>query len=251
MDLLWEMGRAKEITPKSCEAMLASIRRFIKPHFLSWEYSEPIDVHRDILCHCGWGTIYQVLRAAGVDVEKELPGVRPWFLKYQLPDGGWNCYEEAYKGSKKSSIVSTVPVLESMLEIPNRTKEEDESLDRGAAYLIKRKLVNSSSGKLLNHAWLKPYFPRFYDYDELRGLSFIVRWSRHRKIPIPKEMDEAIARQKNPPPPGRPDWLGIGTIRLDSGQWTRRKKCMTTPLLEKARNEAPKHLARLRSELGL
>src|SRR5688572_11451825 len=76
MDLLWEMGRAKEIRPQACEAMLASIRRHLKPDFLSWEPNGPVDLSRDVLCHCGWGTIYQVLRAAGVDVEKELPQVR-------------------------------------------------------------------------------------------------------------------------------------------------------------------------------
>jgi len=149
---------------------------------------EGTDPYRQIPCHCALGTIYQALFAYGIDVDERLPWLRPWFLKYQLPDGGLNCDEQAYTNSKKSSIVSTMPPLESILYCtPNGLNDSERNfVDHGARYLINHGLIyrsRSSADKanvLLDPAFLELSFPRFYNYDFLRGLVWLIRWKQVR-----------------------------------------------------------------------
>ena len=193
MMLLWELGLVKKIPDVAIRGMIQALNTHYE-RFLPIRIEE-IPVGRDKIrhfpCHCGLGTIYQVLFAYGVDVDSELPWIRPWLLKYQLPDGGLNCDESAYVGSKKSSIVSTLPPLEAVLFCTSRPLSDEESafLDRGAQYLVAHKLFRSANGerKVINTDWLKLCFPRFYEYDVLRGLTFLIRWSQVRCKPIPLE----------------------------------------------------------------
>ena len=112
-----------------------------------------------------------------------------WFLRYQLPDGGLNCDERAYEKGSSSSIQSTLPVLEAVVRTPRAlTLAEEEFLDRGARYLIERRLVcRRSDGRPMDAEFLKIGFPRYYDYDVLRGLSFLADWSRVRRRLVPRE----------------------------------------------------------------
>jgi hypothetical protein len=147
-----------------------------------------------------------VLFAAGIDVDKELPWIRPWFLKYQLSDGGLNCDDAACrKTDPKSSIVSTLPPLEAVLLCTSRafTDEELQFLDRGADYLISHKLFRrKSNGEVIDSTWLEARFPRFYDYDVLRGFSFLSKWARMRGRAIPEslvhEVKLLVAKQMTP-----------------------------------------------------
>ena len=41
--------------------------------------------------------MFQVLAASGIDVERALPWIKPWFVRYQMADGGLNCDEAAYR----------------------------------------------------------------------------------------------------------------------------------------------------------
>lgn len=194
MTLLWEIGAARHIPQSVIEAVVASLNdnclKFFS--FKLEELPEGIDPYRGVPCHCQLGTIYQVLSACGVDVDATLPWIRPWFIKYQLPDGGLNCDEAAYtKPIKRSSVVSTLPPLEATLFYTNRdfTSEEMNFLDRGAQYLIDRKLFRSVSkdGKIIDEDWLRICFPRFYDYDVLRGLNFLLHWAERCKKQIPMD----------------------------------------------------------------
>ena len=138
------------------------------------------------------------LSACGCDVDVELPWIRDWFLKHQLPDGGLNCTPSAYRKSLKSSIVSTLPPLEAVLLFTNRkyTAAETKFLDEGARYLIEHRLVCSKRDKtVINREWLKPFFPRFFEYDALRGLNYLAEWSRRRKKSLPtKVIEEGLHR---------------------------------------------------------
>ena len=61
-------------------------------------------------------------------------------------------------------------------------------MDRGAEYLIERRLVcRRRDGKVMDESFLKIGFPRFYDYDVLRGLSFLAGWSRARRRTVPRD----------------------------------------------------------------
>lgn len=191
MTLLWELGLASRIPG----AIVRKMVQALDVHYLRFfptaatGLPEGKDPYRHVPCHCALGTIYQVLAACGVPVDEELPWLRPWFLEYQLPDGGLNCDERAYmKPVPKSSIVSTLPPLEAILLCTSRsfTAQEGAFLDRGARYLMAHRLFRSAtkSDRIINQGWLKPCFPRFYEYDILRGLRFLTRWSEIRGKPL-------------------------------------------------------------------
>ncbi len=62
----------------------------------------------------------------------------------------YNCSEEVYlKATPRSSIVSTVPMLEALLQLSERgiSDEEEAILDRGIQYLLDRRLFKSLSKK--------------------------------------------------------------------------------------------------------
>ena len=111
----------------------------------------------------------------------EIPWAHDFIVKYHLPDGGWNCDEK----SSVSSIVSTVPVLEWLV---------DQSglgvvFDRGMTYLVERGLFRSKrTGAVIDEAWLEPSMPRFYEYDVLRGLRLVKRSG----LPLPRAALERL-----------------------------------------------------------
>lgn len=185
MTLLWELGRADAIPQEAAEAMLAAI----ETKYVRWfpNPREPLppgkDYHRDGLCHCGLGNMYQTLAARGLDLDARAPWMRAWFLHYQLPDGGLNCDEKAYAGGGASSVQSTLPALEAVLAAGRPlTPIEEHFVDRGAEYLLERRLAfRLRDGQLMDPSFLDIGFPRFYDYDVLRGLSFIAEWARLRR----------------------------------------------------------------------
>lgn len=180
---LWELGYAEAIPSSFIDDLVARVDAHYLHFFPVREEELPpgADPYRNLACHCQLGTLYQLLHAAGVTVDAALPWIRPWFLKYQLPDGGLNCDDTVYIGDDpRSSFVSTLPPLEAVLFCTDRdfTREEVAFLDRGAAYLIDRGLCRSlRKNRVADRAWLKPTFPRFYHYDVLRGYEFVVEWA--------------------------------------------------------------------------
>lgn len=193
MTLLWELGRADRIPEAAARGMLAALKSRYLPFFplRLEEVPAGVDPVSGVMCHCGLGTMFQVLTACGLDMDAELPWARGWFLRYQLPDGGLNCDEAAYlKPAPKSSPLSTLPPLEAVLFCTPRpfTPEETAFLDRGADYLINHRLVRRASGDggVIDPAWLEVAFPRFYDYDLLRGLRFLAAYSKARGREVPK-----------------------------------------------------------------
>jgi hypothetical protein len=187
MTLLWELGEAARIPRLTADAMSHALEHHYLHFFpLRAEDAPGVDTARHGLCHCGVGTMVQVLVAAGIDAVARHAWIREWFLRYQLPDGGWNCDETAYlRATPRSSLLSTLPVLEALLLVRDRTPDEDRMLDRGAQYLIARRLCWSLSKDALADAnWLVPTFPRFYFCDVLRGLAFVRRWGALRGVTI-------------------------------------------------------------------
>lgn len=208
MSLLYELGKAQEIPKTAIDKMVKSLKTHYLPIFPIHENEVPagIDPYRKIACFCAVGNMYQVLFHAGVDVDLELPWMRPWFLQYQLPDGGLNCDEATYKKpNPKSSIVTTIACLEAVLFCTNRSfsKAEIEFLNRGANYLVKQKLFRKfSTGEIIDPDWLEIRFPRFYEYDFFRGYYFLARWKMFSGFAIPKELvqeaENLVAKQMTP-----------------------------------------------------
>lgn len=192
MVLLHELGLSDRIPPRMAAAMAEALRTHYLPHFPLVESELPAgcDPYRQILCHCALGSMVQVLAGAGLPVDTALPGARAWLLKYQLPDGGLNCDEAAYtRPTPRSSMVSSISPLEAMLYHTERpfTPEEAAFLDAGAGYFVQRRLCRSiSKGGVIDESWLTPCFPRFYEYDVLRGLRFVVGWAHRLGRPLPE-----------------------------------------------------------------
>ena len=185
MTLLWELGRADAIPKEAAEAMLAAIEAKYVRFFPNPREPMPPgkDYHRDAQCHCGLGNMYQTLAACGLDLDARAPWMRAWFLHYQMPDGGLNCDEKAYEKGGASSVQSTLPALESVLAAGRPlTPIEEHFVDRGAEYLLERRLAfRLRDRQLMDPDFLEIGFPRYYDYDVLRGLTFIANWARLRK----------------------------------------------------------------------
>ncbi len=245
MSLLWELGMHDRIPAEAVERMTQALNRHYLPVFPFEIADVPahLDPQRAIMCHCGAAIIYQILRACGVDVEASVPWIRPWFTRYQLPDGGFNCDEAAYvKAQPRSSVVSTLPVLEALLfATPALSVEEEQCLDRGAQYLIRRRLCRSVSrgGDLIDANWLSPVFPRFYQYDVLRGLRVLAAWARRRGCGLPGEaVEESMNHLGDHIRSGRaardPSASCLTLFCVD-GRWERGRPSTSFPLLDATR----------------
>jgi len=252
MLLLHEMGETKRIPAQAIETCIASLNKMPVKIFPIQPEDMPagVDPYRGTPCHCQLGNIYQVLSAWGVNVDKELPWIRPWFLRYQMGDGGLNCDNEAYlvKEEVPSSMVGMIAVFEAVLLHTPRdwTAEEKEFLDKGARFLMERKLMLGSPTK--HNAderesakkWVHLCFPRFYFYDVLRGLNALLIWSEKTGQTVPKEsIREVLSLFEERFPDGQPrcerlSYEGTGTIlQAPSGEWLRRQPATFFPLLQK------------------
>ncbi len=248
MVVLDACGLADRIPAGAAEAMLAAIRRHYIPYFPFRVEDVPpgVDPMNGVLCHCSLGTMYGVLHRCGIDVDRELPWARPWFLRYQMPDGGLNCDEAAYlKPSPRSSPLSTLPCLEAVLDCTPRplTDAETAFLDHGARWLIEHRIVcrKAAPTEVIDTEWLSVVFPRFYHYDVLRGLAWLCRWAERLGRTIPEEavavarsqVASTLDRTTGWPRLGPAHFAREGTrYRADDGTWARRSDSRRFPLLD-------------------
>jgi hypothetical protein len=185
MVLLFELGEARQIPARAAEAMAARLDRLLHIFPIDAGDAPGADLHRDVACHCALGTMWPVLAAAGVDVDRALPWVEPWLVRYQMADGGLSCDETAYRqaGECPSSMVATVAPLEAMLLGGGWSEGRRAFVDRAARFVIDRALVRGSrtahnaGERDAEASWRELAFPRFYFYDVLRGLAALVRWA--------------------------------------------------------------------------
>ncbi len=194
MLLLHELGEARQIPARAAAAMVAGIDGLLHIFPIHPSDAPGANPQRDIACHCALGTMVPVLAACGIDVDRALPWVKPWFVRYQMADGGLNCDETAYRATDEcpSSMVATVAPLEAMLLGDPGTSEQRSFVDRAAQFLIARALIHGSP-TVHNAAerdsavsWRALAFPRFYFYDVLRGLAALVRWAEATARPLPE-----------------------------------------------------------------
>jgi len=252
MLLLHEMGETQRIPEAITIAFIASLNRMPLKIFPIEDTDMPADIdpYRGSMCHCQLGNVYQVLAARGVDVDKELPWIRPWFLQYQMADGGMNCDNSAYlvKDEVPSSMVGVIAAFEAILLYTPRgwTAEEERFLEKGAQFLIGRKLTEGSSTKH-NAAeresakyWGQVCFPRFYLYDVLRGLNALTLWADKTRQLMPWHAIEHVVnelRERFPDGQIRPErdaHAGMTTLLpTSSGEWLRRQPATLFPLFVK------------------
>ena len=247
MLLLHELGLADAIPEIAIERVTNALNKHYLPIFPVREDELPagVDPLGQIACHCQLGAMEQVLADRGTDIESVLPALRSWYFRYQLPDGGLNCDESAYvRDNPSSSIVSTLPPLEAVL-FSRKSAHTNESrifLERGAHFLASKKLFRSSrTGAAINESWTQLCFPRFFEYDYLRGLHFLLSWSLASKKSLSAEsIAETVTLIDEKFPDGciyieRSIWASTNTRYLNPGSKTWSKKLATAfPLLESA-----------------
>jgi hypothetical protein len=258
MLLLFELGEARRIPDGAVDKMIEALDAFPLKIFPVHVGDLPpgANPHRDVLCHCALGTMYQVLAACGRDVARELPWFEPWFARYQMADGGLNCDDSAYRVANEcpSSMVGTIAPLEAMLVAPRAawTAEHAAFVARAAGFLIERRLtlgsqtVHNAEERDSQAGWLAPCFPRFYFYDVLRGLAAIVRWAEITDGAIPLRAIAPVVDHLQAAFPDGVVWrqrvafAGVGTWRFgDAGQWMRHEPAFRSPLLDATSAIAP------------
>ena len=182
--LLYELGLIKEV-PKDLMELFALVVNDNVLHFFPFTESEmpkETDPYRQILCFCAAGSLYQMLYSYGIDVDERIPWLREWFIMYQLPDGGYNCNEDAYtKDIKKSSITSTLPMVESLLLFDQNqiTDAEKHVLVNAANYIVSHKLFRKlTDSTIMDLNFTEIRFPRFYEYDFFRGFTFLYHYRK-------------------------------------------------------------------------
>jgi hypothetical protein len=250
MLLLHEMGEARRIPERAVTGMVERLDAFPVKIFpiQPGELPPGADPHRDVMCHCALGSVFQVLSAAGRDVDRALPWIAPWFARYQMADGGLSCDDAAYRvtGECPSSMVGTVAPFEAMLlgRPAAWTAERAAFVERAAGFLIERRLMSGSRTvhNAAEHdrepAWRAPCFPRFYFYDVLRGLDALARWAElaGRAVPlraIAGVLDHLIATcGDGVVRRGRLAYAGVGTWMASPAGWVRAESARGFPLLE-------------------
>jgi len=95
-------------------------------------------------------------------------------LAGQLPDGGWNCWDE--DGTSRSSFHSTICALQGLRAWEQATGGSDTlaaARARGEEYLLDRQLLRRrTTGELVDPRFTMPSFPTRWYYDVLRALDY-------------------------------------------------------------------------------
>ena len=253
MVLLWELGEAARLPQRAARAMVDGLNALPMHLFPIRESDWPggVERARGASCHCALGSMDQVLTACGIEVDKELPWVLPWYLRYQMSDGGLNCDETAYLVTDEcaSSMVATVPIFEAMLR-----RGPSAWLDRGAAFLVERALYlgsptrHNADERGAAVVWPASMFPRFYLYDVLRGASALVRWAELARLPLPVQALAILEKLPRDPVMRVARTVpAMGTWRDHAGTWQREQSTGTFPLLA-AVSELGEPSARLTAE---
>ncbi len=182
--LLDETGLIEQVPVDVFKELLTCADRQYLKFFPTTEDELDGDVngYTEIMCFCFLGSLMKVASKLDFDVFAHVPWAKEWITRYQLSDGGYNCDEAAYTGSRKSSILSTTVMLEGMIEYAQYSQEVDvfvPNMVKAVSYLLKHQLFLSSSGEAIKGTdWDKLIFPRFYEYDFARGLEAIFDFLR-------------------------------------------------------------------------
>ncbi|MCP3973861.1 MAG: hypothetical protein GY720_05145 [bacterium] len=106
--------------------------------------------------------------------DQRVDSIAGLLVAVQMADGGWNC--EDYRGATHSSFHTTISVLEGLTEWKraNNSGQADDAIARGHEFLLSHHLYKSHhTGRVINEAWTKAWFPPRWHYDVMRGLDHL------------------------------------------------------------------------------
>jgi hypothetical protein len=126
---------------------------------------------------CTTGNMVRSLIRMGYLRDERVQSAIQWLVSQQLRDGGWDCF------GRPNGTLDAWEAMSAFTEIPEhrRTSEIRESIRRGAAFFLKRRLLYEGPPA---REWLKFHYPWHYFYDVLVGLDFVVRlgYSRDSRL---------------------------------------------------------------------
>jgi len=117
-----------------------------------------------------------------------------YILKHQFRDGGWNCEWERTTKPKKSSLHTTISVLEALFEYEKneydyRFNDVLKVLPKAWQFLLKKRLFRSVRTKeIINKDMNSFHYPVRWKYDAFRALEYF----QSIKHPFDIRMQEAI-----------------------------------------------------------
>jgi hypothetical protein len=143
-----------------------------------------------------------VVLTIGAYVGEPTDPVLATVLDTQLPDGGWNCWDE--DGTSPASFHSTICVLEGLLAYERSHEGTDAAAAasvarrRGEEYLLERRLLwRASDGELVDPRFAMLSYPTRWFYDVLRALDHF-RLARPERDPRCAEAIEVLRRKRLP-----------------------------------------------------
>lgn len=95
-------------------------------------------------------------------------------LKWQWPDGGWNC--DKRPETINSSFMETITPLRALTLYARLTGNSlaRTAVDRAAEVFLKRQLfLRQSNGQVINPHFLKLHYPLYWHYDVLHALGIL------------------------------------------------------------------------------
>ena len=124
---------------------------------------------------CVNGMIHNIASYFGIDDDRTRR-VADFLLSVRMVDGGWNC--EYYHGARKSSLHTTISVLEGISRFlgagsPHRRSELEAARDAGIEFILRHELFKTATtGETIKDEFLKFSFPVRWKYDILRCLDY-------------------------------------------------------------------------------
>ncbi len=158
-----------------------------------WEYADRPYWSGEVDCCINAATL-----ASGTWLGAEVSDLTDWFMKHQLPDGGWNCEwisEGGRPASRRSSFHSTLNALEGLLYRERRHPDPrlTESRHRGEEYLLSRRLMFRRDNGAPVGPWVDEFIhPRRWVYSALEAVDYFRVAARHDGTAPDPRLEAAI-----------------------------------------------------------
>jgi hypothetical protein len=136
--------------------------------------------------------------AAGAYFGMDVAPIVDRILGERLADGGWNC--EAENGSVRSSLDTTINVLDGLLEferVAGASAALREARRSGEEYLLERGLFRrKSTGEVISSEYLDLAFPHYWRYDVLRALDYFRRAGAEPDLRLEEAVELVRSKQR-------------------------------------------------------
>jgi hypothetical protein len=121
------------------------------------------------------GNALAVCARLGLAGDSRVAALAEALMRWQWPDGGWNCDRRAT--GRRSSFHESLTPAWGLLEYWRATgsSRAREAALRTAELLLSHRLFRSAAGEPINRAWLTLHHPPYWHYDILHALLVLSR----------------------------------------------------------------------------